>query len=370
MKSFAVGGLLVALLVGLTQPSASAQRWIVEASAGAAEYDALAGEVGSTNVIVGARREGRVWTAAYGGIPVDSAAVPWIAGGAGGRWSAPVRGLQAGLDGGLLGYGFRAGQPGRSGGGATVWAMPFVGRRAGILHLEGYAGATHHATRFDGDAAGRTLVEGGVRSAVVVADRLSLISAGRVVRAEEAVYPYAGGRMEMARGTAAAWVSAGRWLHDELDDSEWGVGVRFGLPAALTLRASYERAANDPLYWNGARSAWSIGLSRAFGGTPAAVLERSAREAVYGAGEEIVLRVTAEEAGEGVPLVAGDFTGWEPIRMKRVAGGWEARFTLAEGMYRFAFRREAGQWFLPERVRSRADDGFGGENGVLMVVSP
>lgn len=175
--------------------------------------------------------------------------------------------------------------------------------------------------------------------------------------------------MEAARGPATAWISAGRWLDDQLDEGEWGAGVRLALPASLTLRASYERAANDPLYWNGSRSAWSIGLSRAFGARRAATFGRSRREAVYRAGEEIVLRVTAAEAGEGVPLIAGDFTGWDPVPMMQVGGEWEARFTLEEGMYRFAFRREAGQWFLPERVRSRADDGFGGENGVLVVVS-
>ncbi len=44
-------------------------------------------------------------------------------------------------------------------------------------------------------------------------------------------------------------------------------------------------------------------------------------------------------------------------------------FELAPGVYHFSFQLSDGSWFLPDSVRNRVEDGFGGVNGVLVVVA-
>ena len=58
---FLAGGWILLVLRSFAAGEAEGQGWIVDASAGAAEYDALPEEVGSVNAIVGVQRDGPVW---------------------------------------------------------------------------------------------------------------------------------------------------------------------------------------------------------------------------------------------------------------------------------------------------------------------
>lgn len=346
-----------------------AQGWVVEASAGAADYEAVAGAAGSAHAIVGIHRDAPTWVTLATGIPLDSAGVPWLAGGVGGRWSRPLRGVQVGVDGSVLGFGYRSSTFDGSGGGATAIALPFVALAVPRGTLEIRTGVLHHTSVFSGSRTWRTLLETGARGTLLLPRGLGAVAEARLLRGPEATYPWAGGTLYYGRGPMTAWASAGRWMADSLNVGGWGIGARLTLPGRLALRAAYERQPQDPLYWNGARTGWTIGLGRAFGARVAHERPPPHPAAFRTAAGEVVLSVPVAEAG-GALSVAGDFTGWEPVAMKQRNGAWEARFELAPGVYHFAFRREDGSWFLPDSVQNRVDDGFGGMNGVLVVVAP
>src|SRR5262249_274384 len=52
----------------------------------------------------------------------------------------------------------------------------------------------------------------------------------------------------------------------------------------------------------------------------------------------VVLRLPVQEAGTPRPFIAGDFTKWTPVRMKRHGDEWRFSVLLSGGVYRFAFR--------------------------------
>ena len=357
----------LALLLGMVPAPAVAQQWAVEASAGASEYDALSGRTGVANAIFGISRTGPRWLALSTGVPLDSAGVPWLAGGLGMRASRPLARLEMGLEGGALGFGYRVDDLDASGGGATVMALPYVAYSRSSLRLEARTGVMHHQTVFDGESAGRTVSDNALRAIGFVTPRVLVRSEARLVAASDGAFPYVGSQVEMTRGRAAGWLRAGRWLAEDLAESEWGVGGRVALPGRLVLRASFEQQADDPLYWNGARRTWTVGLSRVLGARGASGIELPPPESFRTAPGEVVLQVPFDEAPDGAISIAGDFTGWESMPMRRGASGWEVRLELPPGRYHFSFQRQDGSWFLPASVRNRVDDGFGGTNGVLIV---
>jgi hypothetical protein len=366
-------GFGVALYLGLallTIPeAAAAQQWIVDASAGAADYEAVAGDVGSLHAILSLRRQGLTWLSLSAGAPLDSEAIPWLAAGAGSRLSRGLRTVEIGVDLAAVGFGYEVSELDATGGGATLVGLPFVGFDLGSGRVELRSGALHHTSIFDGESSSRTVYDGGVRGTIAPAARLMLEGEGRLVHDGDASYPYAGLAAEVAAGPASVWARGGRWMADELSATAWGVGARMLLPVGLLVSASYEQETDDPLYWNGPRSGWMVGVSRALGSARrsaalAVVPENFRRDAGV-----VVVRVPIAESAE-MPSIAGDFTAWESVPMRRAEGVWEASFELAPGVYHYSFVRPDGSWFLPESVTNRVDDGFGGTNAVLVVAAP
>lgn len=357
---------ILTVLLTLSGPAAG-QGWVLEASAGAAEYEAVAGEVGSLNAILGARRDGPIWLSFSAGVPLDSAAVPWATAGTGGRWSRWARGVELGLELAALGFGYRVSEASATGGGATLVGLPFVAFQAGAARVEVRSGALHHANVYDGETSSRTVHDSGARAWLPLTTAVTLEGEGRLLRASEASYPYAGAALHLVRGRLTTWLRGGRWMADDLSASGWGIGGSIALPGRLQLRGGYERAADDPLYWNGPRSSWSIGLSRALGRRAAFEALPPSPAAFRVSPGGVALRVPASEVTAGPPSVSGDFTDWKPVPMQLRDGVWEARFDLPPGLYRYSFQRPDGSWFLPDSVENRVDDGFGGVNGVLVV---
>jgi hypothetical protein len=74
----------------------------------------------------------------------------------------------------------------------------------------------------------------------------------------------------------------------------------------------------------------------------------------------------AREA-KGAPAIAGDFTGWKPVPMRREGSHWIWDGALAPGVYHYAFVAPDGTWFVPESVPGRQKDGMGGWTAVLVV---
>lgn len=356
---------LLGLLAALLPTPLAAQAWVADASAGSTRYDAVAGAVGTRSAMLTLQRLGERWLYLSAGLPLDGEAIPWGAAGGGGRLSTALRSLELGIDGAAHGYAYREPTLDATGSGLTLVALPFVGFAAGPARLELRSGAMHHLSAYEGTSEGRTVHESAVQAWLPLGSGARVSAEGRLVRATEGSYPFAGSSVELPVGPATAWASAGRWLADELDDTAWGVGGRIHLPLQLTLRASYEREASDPLFFNGPRSGWTIGVSRALGGpapAPVTAVPVTLRPPTGG----VVIRLSVSDAPEAVS-VGGDFNEWAPVPMRRVGDQWEATLNIASGVYRYAFQRPDGSWFVPDSVPNRAEDGFGGYNAVLVV---
>jgi hypothetical protein len=363
------GASLGAALLLVLPGAVSGQGWVVDASAGAAEYEAVAGEVGSVNAILGVRREGPTWLSLSAGVPLESEATPWAAGGGGVRWSRPAGPVEVGVDAAAIGFGYHVSALSATGGGATAIGLPFVALPVPRGRLELRSGVLHHSSFFDGDQSSRTVHDSGARALFLLDPTLVLNGEARLVRASEGNYPYGAASVEMTRGRFVGWLSAERWLGDDLDDAGWGIGARVTLPGRLSLRAAYDQEPQDPLYWNGSRRSWTVGISRAFGAAASYEVRMPPPEAFRTETGSVILRIPLDESSEPI-AVAGDFTDWEPVVMEARDGAWEARFVLSPGIYHYSFRRADGSWFLPDSVANRVDDGFGGVNAVLVVVEP
>lgn len=356
----------VLLLLLLLPVQAAGQGWVIDASAGAARYEAVAGEVGSVNAILGIHHEGPRWAFLQGGVPFDSGGVPWLSAGGGGRWSRPVRAVEVGMELGAIGYGYRVSELGATGGGATLIGLPFVSFSHGPAALEIRSGVLHHTSLFEGDRAARTVHDNGAVATWLVEPRLLLEAEGRVVRERGEGYPFAGLRADLVLGQASLWGRAGRWFADALDDAGWGIGASYSLPHGVALRAEYQQQTDDPLYWNGPRTGWTLGVSRALGGGRAFARALAVPPELQQPAGAVTLHLAPGEA-EGTPSVAGDFTDWQAVPMRRVGDRWEATFQLEPGVYHYSFVAADGSWFLPAGVPNRVDDGFGGTNAILVV---
>jgi len=79
---------------------------------------------------------------------------------------------------------------------------------------------------------------------------------------------------------------------------------------------------------------------------------------------EVMLRLEVEDAVE--VFVAGTFTAWEPLPMVRRDGVWQCVITLPPGEHEYIYLVD-GVPVVPPEAPSTRDDGFGGQNGVLVV---
>jgi hypothetical protein len=65
--------------------------------------------------------------------------------------------------------------------------------------------------------------------------------------------------------------------------------------------------------------------------------------------------------------LAGDFTDWQPVALRRTAEGtWEAVLRIASGVHRVNVRIDGGEWTVPAGTTPSADD-FGSEVGMVSV---
>jgi hypothetical protein len=136
--------------------------------------------------------------------------------------------------------------------------------------------------------------------------------------------------------TAALLVSGGRYGPDVLQGLPGGTFVSLGFRlTSRRVRPVPESAARAPLFF---------GAESADAGT-------------------IGFRVQGARSVE----VAGDWNDWTPEPLRRDAEGrWTLPAGLSPGIYRFNLRVDGMRWIVPDGVPV-ADDGFGGEVGILIV---
>lgn len=78
----------------------------------------------------------------------------------------------------------------------------------------------------------------------------------------------------------------------------------------------------------------------------------------------VVYRPDAERVA-----VAGSFSRWEPLPLRRAgdSGYWELTLALPAGEHRFSYLLDGGRVFADPTLPTREKDDFGGENSVLRV---
>jgi hypothetical protein len=373
-RPLTIGFIFLGLLAG-SASSAWAQGWTLDAYAGRAVFDPVSANVGTKNLSLGLRYAGLEggWLYLFGAAPLADANPYWAAAGLGRRFIFTTRSssaniLSAGLDLGAHGLGFRDPATSDPGGGATFEAFPFVALQRGAARLELRSGLLQYAGRFAGETESRTIYDSGARLVLSAATPLELTGEARYLRTEEGGYPYLGAAATMHHGRGELWASAGRWLADALSDLSWGAGASLELGQRFELWAALRQEAPDPIYWNGARRSWNIGVSRRLGAgaRPATPVPPPVPPPVEVSGGEVIIRLPLS-AAKSAPAVAGDFTGWEPRAMIRSGDFWQVSLSLQPGVYHYAFRAEDGTWFVPESMPGRRDDGFGGYLAVLTV---
>ncbi len=360
------GSALTFLLLAVAASPAAAQGWTLDAYAGRAEYDQVAANVGTMNGVLGLRYRGPGggWFYVSAAAPFASNDVSWGASGLGHRIALAGRNVVAGVDVGAHGYAYREPNTATIGAGATTQALPFVAVERGVARLEVRSGLLHYASTFGGTAQSRTLHDSGARLAVRGALPLELVAEARHARAEGASYPYVGASVSMRHGLGDAWVSGGQWFSTDIPDLSWGFGASLGLGQQAEVWASVQEESSHPLYWNDSRQSWTIGVSRRLGRVVRA--QAPGPPAAQPSAGRVTFRVPVSESA-AAPSVAGDFTGWSPVPMVRTGAYWTLTLQVGPGYHRYAFRSVEGDWFVPESVSGRRDDGFGGHVAILVV---
>lgn len=69
--------------------------------------------------------------------------------------------------------------------------------------------------------------------------------------------------------------------------------------------------------------------------------------------------------------LAGDFTDWQPVHElhEQAPGVWSVTVPLAPGVHDYAFVVDGEQW-RPDPLAPQVDDGFGGHNSRLALMTP
>jgi len=267
------------------------------------------------------------------------------------------------LDGEGTAFAFVAGGGGGAGRGWVGRVGPALGFTAGGVSAEVGALLGGSGMRWEEESWSRSAPEVRGRLGLAAAPALTLGIAGRSVHAEEGVYGFAGADAAWARGGLGAWARGGQWF-GQSSETEAAAGAWMLLGRTAQLHLSFQHTAPDPLLLDPTRRGWSLSLVVPLGGA-AARAAPSAGPLVRGSGV-VTFRVPVGEA-PGRPYLLGNFTGWQPVAMRREGGFWVASLQLPRGVYLYTFRTEDGRVFLPPSVGARRPDGFGGENGVLVV---
>lgn len=352
---------LAALIIALlTSPPLGAQ-WRVEIGAGGSNHPQIA-STDSRSALFGVQYHGRRWGYLTAGAPLDSAAAPWIAVGAGQRVERYVGSFDVGSEIGAHAHGYRT--PDAEGRGFLLELVPFIGTSLGMTRLELGSGARYYANRFADENEARAASDTYLLASAPLTRGVSAGARGRYVHTEDGGFPFASVGVDVAVGEALLSAHAGHWLGNLLSKPVYGASATLLVGRRTAVFASFDQEAPDPLFWNPVRTSWGVGVSYQLGKASS----RPAVSAPVQPGGPVTFRVPLAEDADQVS-VAGDFNGWDPVPMQRVGDEWAFTLSLQPGVYHYSFRRGDGTWFLPSTVSSRTDDGFGGESGVLIVGS-
>jgi hypothetical protein len=168
--------------------------------------------------------------------------------------------------------------------------------------------------------------------------------------------------VQLAGERALAWGSVGHWFSDEAAGTPWSAGIRLAVSSRIGIAASARHVPFDPLHLAPPQTTWSTGLAMALGArpTPPAPVPATYLDGLA------TIQLPVSEA-RGAPLVAGDFNDWQPAPMQQAGDTWVITIPVEPGVYHYAFVTREGEWYVPESVPGRRDDGMGGHVAVLVV---
>jgi hypothetical protein len=148
----------------------------------------------------------------------------------------------------------------------------------------------------------------------------------------------------------------------------WGASWQFTPRISVVVAGGRQLA--DPLHGSPdahlvsalLRLAWRVAPSESPDAAGVATYSRLAPNPAGGA--TLLLAITAPDS---VTVdVAGSFSGWEPVVLHRIPGGWEYQVALPPGRHRVAVRFDGGGWQAPRGLAKLRDE-FGGESGLIIV---
>lgn len=376
-----VGGAAVAAaaLSGAVAP-ASAQQWAAEARVGRLDFRlAPSGAPPATSMALGLRHVAPA--SAFGltaGVPLGEEDPLWAAVegvrrparalgsarlgielAAQGFWQRYEQGL-GGSGGGLLEPAVEGATT--HGWGAAAQVLPFVAVGEGMARLEARGGGSFYRGGLDDRTTARDVALAELRLIAVPAAALAVTGEARHFVAADGAWTFAGVSALAAVQGAELWASVGRWLDETVDAIPWSAGATLRIAERLDLMVHAREDALDPLHGSLPRREWGAGLRVALSAPPAPAEPVPAAYEAGVATISIPLSAAAER-----PSIAGDFNGWNPEPMDRQGGQWTWSGRLEPGVYEYAFVTPDGDWFVPETVPARQDDGMGGEVALLVV---
>ena len=228
------------------------------------------------------------------------------------------------------------------------------------IRVEARGGIAGQRSRLGEVIQGRALPTGDARVTVPLSP-IRLGAESRLWADDGVTHTYLGGTVGWGRGPLQLWGSLGQWLSGGLERTAWSAGAGAEVAPGLEFQVGGRGNAFDPLYLSATGSSVWAGFSlRVGGGAVRAPVPVRTRDGAS------VIAIPAR-ASKGTPSIAGDFTGWKPVPMRRDGSRWIHTARLAPGVYHYAFVAEDGTWFVPESVAGRQDDGMGGHVAVLVV---
>lgn len=171
---------------------------------------------------------------------------------------------------------------------------------------------------------------------------------------------YAGSSGNVSR---AVWSAALKvWDTPDEVEVELSLGVAIPVGHAWSLQTRAGRVGPDPLLDTPA----SVDASVSFTWDVLAPLVEPQPVYSIGSGQPPTVTFRLEAAGAETVSLVGDFSGWEPIPMRRGGKAWIAEVELPPGLYHFGFLVD-GSWHVPDNAPGRVADEFGRTNATLVI---
>lgn len=245
---------------------------------------------------------------------------------------------------------------------ASVQALPVLVVGGSRLSLEVANGVAYQVTAMEESREDRAVLVTDAAIAASPTAGFTFEPRFRRYEAPEGVHLRAGVTAGLVHGPVRLRASVGHWIGQDTIGTPWSAGASLDLSARTSVSLDARRATFDPLYRAPEQTAWSVAVSLRLGAVAPPV---APVPAVYADGRATI-RLPAS-AARGHPHIAGDFNEWRPVAMRADGDAWVLELELEPGVYNYSFVTATGEWYVPESVPGRREDGMGGHVAVLVV---